>query len=90
MAADGSGTGALTGDSMMEFELPGEEKKKRSEAKTVEISGIESESSESSDEEKKSSVEQVRDLELELESDDLRSYRELKLLNLSKEEELLF
>lgn len=64
MAAD-SGTDGLSGDSMMEFELPGEEKKNLLVAKMVEKSGRESAlSSESSDGEKKSFVEEVRDLEL--------------------------
>lgn len=59
-----SGSSCLvSGDSKMELERPGEEKNKRWEAKMVAKSGVESVSSESSEEEKKSAVERVRDLE---------------------------
>jgi hypothetical protein len=66
----------------MELERPGEEKNKRWEAKMVAKSSGESVSSESSEEaEKKSTVERVRDLEaVGVESDEVRSERELKFL----------
>lgn len=51
----------------MEFERPGDEKKKRWEAKTVAKSGGDSESTESSEVDKKSSVVRVSDLEVESE-----------------------
>ncbi len=65
----------------MELERPGEEKNKRWEAKMVAKSSGESVSSESLEEEKKSTVERVRDLEaVGVESDEVRSERELKFL----------
>ena len=61
----------------MELERPGEEKKKRWEAKMVAKSGGDSESTESSEVDKKSSVVAVSGLEVETE---VRSYMELKFL----------